>query len=153
MLDTNKNKKDNPSIDQYGWDSHIILLLLQIVLHRQQYLCHKDSNLSEVECAKNPVIDDFIFNTFINHKLVKYYNIMSKNTRNSVVPTDLTLEELKQIVRSIYSRGLPQNENNDPNTLVALCNYYYFKRIDELENNILPKIKKQLQQQQNKVLN
>ncbi|CCC72120.1 hypothetical protein NCAS_0J01410 [Naumovozyma castellii] len=121
-------------MEQYP--ANVPLLLLQIILQRQQVLAHKDKNLHMETLIKDPIIDDEILNQFISHKLIKIYTPdLSHMTKRS----------LKTMVNELFVEGLSTSQ--DPVTIVTLANYYYERRVKELETELIPQLKSQLQAQ------
>lgn len=51
--------------------SNIVLLLLQLVLQRQQTLAHRDKSVDLQTLLKDPVIDNDVLVEFKTHKLVQ----------------------------------------------------------------------------------
>ncbi|SCV05941.1 LANO_0H18558g1_1 [Lachancea nothofagi CBS 11611] len=113
--------------------ANVALLLLQIVLYRQQELSHADKSLKLDDLLQEPIVDDIILTKFNTHRLVKLY---------ASGLSGLQLRTLKGIVRSLFNKGLP--DKNAPVTVVTLANYYYYTRVAELEQEQIPKLKKQI---------
>ncbi|CAI4035283.1 hypothetical protein SMKI_12G4330 [Saccharomyces mikatae IFO 1815] len=119
------------------YPSNIVLLLLQIVLQRQQTLAHRDKSLHLQELLREPIIDGDILMEFKKHKLVQFYGPQYCH--------DISLRGLKTLVKDIFANGIPNvtphSETNEPVTVVALANYYYVQRINELQETELPQLK------------
>lgn len=113
--------------------SNIALLLLQIILYRQQELCHNNKSIKYTDLLINPVLDDSILKSFSTHKLVKLY---------APELHDLDLPRLTAIFHELFFQGIP--DIKEPITIITLANYYYDKRIQELERDEIPKLKHQL---------
>lgn len=120
--------------------SNIVLLLLQIVLQRQQNLAHRDKSLNLQELLREPIIDNDILVEFKKHKLVQLYGPQYCR--------DISLRGLKTMVTDIFASGTPKapqpSGNDQPVTVVELANYYYMQRINELQNTELPQLKEVL---------
>ena len=117
-----------------------MLLLLQIVLQRQQTLAHRDKSLDLQELLREPIIDNDILAEFKKHKLVQLYGPQ--------YCCDISLRGLKTMVTDIFASGIPNaaqpSGNDQPVTVVELANYYYMQRINELQNTELPQLKEVL---------
>ncbi|CAI4644382.1 BCN_G0039320.mRNA.1.CDS.1 [Saccharomyces cerevisiae] len=120
--------------------SNIVLLLLQLVLQRQQTLAHRDKSVDLQTLLKDPVIDNDVLVEFKTHKLVQLYGPQYCR--------DISLRGLKTMVIDIFANGIPRNAqssgNDQPVTVVDLANYYYMQRINELQNTELPQLKEAL---------
>lgn len=116
------------------YPSNVILLLLQIVLQRQQFLAHQDKTLDLDSLLREPIIDRVILTEFQNHKLVKMY-----------LPDFVTLQMrgLKSLVNEVFEEGIADGNSDDDAgiTVISLANHYYAKRIRELESSELPALK------------
>ncbi|CAI4047316.1 hypothetical protein N7582_004048 [Saccharomyces uvarum] len=120
--------------------SNIVLLLLQIILQRQQALTHRDKSLNLEEMLKEPIIDNDILTEFKTHKLVQLYGPQYYR--------DISLRGLKTMVTDIFANGIPKtaqpSETDEPITVVSLANHYYAQRVDELQGRELPQLREQL---------
>lgn len=110
---------------------NIILVLLQIILHRQQVITHKNKNLKYEELLENPTIDNETLIEFQHHKLVKLY---------SPDLCDIQLRRLKTMVIDIFEEGIPHLSSSESLNLITLANYYYAKRIQEIEETEIPEL-------------
>lgn len=130
------------------YPTNIVLLLLQIVLAEQEQLAHQIKNASLEDLLKDPVVDSKVLSQFTQHQLVKLY---------APELAHMSLRGLKSVVRDVFDKGIPKefiektqesDENNDFSsvTVVTLANYYYSKRISELQDGQLPELKKQIQE-------
>lgn len=122
------------------WSNNICLLLLQIVLERQQSLAHTDKTLELSQLLIEPVIDINIWTKFITQPIVIYYSPKLQ---------DIKLEELQKQVDDLFQIGFPSDckEFEDVEiTVISLANFYSMKRIDELENEKLPFLKNEILQ-------
>ena len=136
---------------------NIILLLLQIILERQQDIAkNKDGKNDITEFLTDPVIDDFVLNEFKSHKMFEVYKLNGtlqgvsfdtpkKKNQNHL---KLTLRDLRTIVATLYKTPIstPVNENLTKNrpTLITLCDRYYALRIEQLSTDMLPKLREEL---------
>ncbi|CCF56037.1 hypothetical protein KAFR_0A06020 [Kazachstania africana CBS 2517] len=121
------------------YPANVILLLLQIILRRQQILCHRDVGLNMEDLRKDPIIDNEILHAFQSHKLTRLY---------APDIEAMTLRGLKSLAADVFSEGIPsEDEEHSKETvdILDLANYYYNLRIEELENQ-LPKLKEELLQ-------
>lgn len=119
------------------YPSNVILLLLQLLLQRQQTLSHQDKSLNLTELLKDPIVDKEVLVSFQSHKLVKMYS------------PDLCyahLRSLKSLVSDIFMFGVPSDETDegDPITVITLANHYYKKRLKELEQEQLPQLRQEM---------
>ncbi|SCU94415.1 LAME_0F07382g1_1 [Lachancea meyersii CBS 8951] len=113
--------------------SNVALLLLQLVLYRQQEFSHNDTGAKLNELLVNPVVDEIVLDRFTNHRLVKLYAPELVKVR---------LRALKKEVNDLFSAGLP--DKNMPVTVITLANHFYYTRVKELEQDQIPKINEQL---------
>ncbi|AAS52732.1 AER048Cp [Eremothecium gossypii ATCC 10895] len=111
---------------------NVTLLLLQVVLHRQQELAHQDKTLSQISLLREPVVDTAVLERFSAHRVVRLY---------APELCGLRLEELQAVVREVFARGLAGSAEDTPVTLITLANHYYRLRVQELELQELPKLK------------
>ncbi|CAI4046983.1 Swc7p SKDI_12G4110 [Saccharomyces kudriavzevii IFO 1802] len=120
--------------------SNIVLLLLQIILRRQQILAHRDKTLNLQELLMEPIIDNDILTEFKTHKLVQLYGPQYYR--------DISLRGLKTMVTDIFAEEIPKaeqsSETDEPTTVVTLANHYYAQRIDELQKTEIPQLKELL---------
>ncbi|CAR26541.1 hypothetical protein ZYGR_0H03550 [Zygosaccharomyces rouxii] len=119
--------------------SNVKLLLLQILLRRQQNLAHQDKSLSLPQLLREPIVDREALQEFQSHKLVQMYS-----PELCTVP----LRTLKNMVSELFERGLPHraNDPDEPVTIVKLAEYYYSERIQEIQDDQLPKLREQMLQ-------
>ncbi|CCD27112.1 Swc7p NDAI_0J02200 [Naumovozyma dairenensis CBS 421] len=129
-----------------SYPSNVILLLLQIILQRQQVLSHKDKSLNLQTLLQDPIIDNEVLQQFNSHKLVKLYcPELSSMTRRT----------LQAMVHDIFQSGfgatssspLEEQYANIPITVASLANFYYDKRLNEIQQEELPKLEQQLKDQ------
>lgn len=113
--------------------ANIALLLMQIVLRRQQELSHSDKSLDKEQLLKDPVIDESILAEFTNHRLVKLYAPDLQG---------MQLRMLRSIIRGLFEAGLP--DKDAPVTVVTLANHFYYSRVAELEAEQIPALKQQI---------
>ncbi|CAB4257266.1 similar to Saccharomyces cerevisiae YLR385C SWC7 Protein of unknown function, component of the Swr1p complex that incorporates Htz1p into chromatin [Maudiozyma barnettii] len=123
------------------YPTNIVLLLLQIVLEEQEKLAHRNKKFKLDDLLTEPLVDAVVLEKVVRHPLVHMYSPDIENT---------TLRGLKSIVRDIFDQGIDEssntkNEDSTPVTLITLANYYYAKRIHELEGT-LPNMKDQIQE-------
>ncbi|CAR22887.1 Swc7p [Lachancea thermotolerans CBS 6340] len=121
-----------------GLKSNVALLLLQIVLYRQQELLHMDKTLDNDQLLADPVLDEMILSKFANHRLVRMY---------APELSGIQLRTLKGIVRELFEQGLP--DDDVPVTVVTLANHFYYTRVQELEREQIPELKAKVQELQN----
>lgn len=114
------------------YKSNIVLLLLQIVLYRQQELVHNDKSLDQEQLMKDPIIDEEVLEQFRAHTLVKLYAPELRSAQ---------LRKLRNMVKDIFDLGLPDGQ---PATLVTLANHYYAQRVQELQNTEIPQLQTQV---------
>ncbi|AET38771.1 Swc7p Ecym_3278 [Eremothecium cymbalariae DBVPG len=115
---------------------NVTLLLLQLLLYRQQELVHNNRALDYERLLMNPTVDEEVLKRFTRHKLVRLY---------CPYICDIQLRGMKSIVQDIFTKGLKDNKGNVPVTLVTLANHYYRQRIQQLEKEELPKLKELIQ--------
>lgn len=130
---------------------NIVLLLLQIILARQQEYCKLDKTKKLENLLVDPILDNEILERFIKHPLLKIYHQPSQS---------LTLRQLKILIREVFDNGFQiiYNDKDDydfskisdkftkdtiPN-IISLANFYYECRIAQLENELIPNIKSDL---------
>ncbi|EDO18730.1 hypothetical protein Kpol_1055p87 [Vanderwaltozyma polyspora DSM 70294] len=118
-----------------SYPSNVILLLLQIILHRQQSISHKDKKKDYNLLLVEPVIDTEVLKEFQNHKLVKLHAPDMCN---------IQLRSLRLLVNEIFEKGIPEVEGNIPVNIVSLANYYYAKRIKQIEDVELPRLRNEM---------
>lgn len=84
-----------------------------------------------------PIIDRALLVEFQNHTLVKMYAPELQT---------LQLRSLKSLVNEVFELGTPDVKSTDetPVTVVTLANYYYTKRIEELQNYQLPMLRQNI---------
>lgn len=80
-----------------------MLLLLQLVLQRQQTLAHRDKSVDLQTLLKDPVIDNDVLVEFKTHKLVQLYGPQYCR--------DISLRGLKTMVTDIFANGIPKMRN------------------------------------------
>ncbi|AGO12403.1 AaceriAER048Cp [[Ashbya] aceris (nom. inval.)] len=114
------------------YKDNVTLLLLQVVLYRQQELAHQDKTLDQMRLLREPVVDAVILERFSTHRVVRLY---------APELCRLRLDELQAVVREVFARGLPGSAEDTPVTLITLANHYYQLRVQELELRELPKLK------------
>lgn len=114
------------------YKSNIVLLLLQIVLYRQQELIHNDKSLDQEQLMKDPIIDEEVLEQFRAHTLVK---LCAPELRSA------QLRKLRNMVKDIFDLELPDGQ---PATLVTLANHYYARRVQELQNTEIPQLQTQI---------
>ncbi|CCK69033.1 Swc7p KNAG_0B06030 [Huiozyma naganishii CBS 8797] len=115
---------------------NVALLLLQILLQRQQYLAHRDKSLQLKSLLKEPIVDAQVLEQFTSHKLVKLY---------SPELQDVTLRTLRAMVGQLFVEGAEELSDQQI-TVITLANSYYNKRIQQLETQLLPQLKQELVQ-------
>lgn len=114
---------------QYG--NNIVLLILQIILQHQHSMVGRHKELDIKKLMVEPVIDAEVLTKCQNHTMAKMYAPDIKN---------LTLRNLKFLVEEWFTTGVPDLPE-EPVTLVTLANYYYSLRIQELNEELIPKIR------------
>ncbi|AMD19914.1 HCL237Cp [Eremothecium sinecaudum] len=114
-----------------NYKDNVVLLLLQMLLYRQQELKNKDKALDYEKLLEEPIVDEEVLERFTSHKLVKLYNPYLCTIR---------LWELKKTVREIFSKGLEDKSIAKLN-LVTLANQYYKRRMNELQFKEIPRLK------------
>ncbi|SCU84340.1 LAFA_0D09428g1_1 [Lachancea sp. 'fantastica'] len=114
--------------------ANVALLLLQIVLYRQQELSHGEKGGKLNDLLIEPVVDEIVLDRFTSHRVVKLY---------APELTKLRLRTLKKEVTDLFSAGLP--DKNTPVTVITLANHFYYTRINELEMDKIPGINQQMQ--------
>ncbi|AQZ18256.1 SWC7 (YLR385C) [Zygosaccharomyces parabailii] len=119
------------------YPSNVKLLLLQILLRRQQTLAHQDKSLELTELLREPIVDKEALQQFQSHKLVRMYcsELCAVSTRT-----------LKSLVSELFQIGIPvQAETpHDPVTLITLAEYYYSQRIEEIESQQMPELRQHM---------
>ena len=119
----------------------VILLLLQIVLKREQALAHDNRKLSLDKLLTDPIIDDVILSEFQSHNLVKLY---------APELCKVSLRRLKALVREVFDAGIPPDTSSQTSekvvTVVTLANYYYERQLKYLEQEELPRLKREMLQ-------
>lgn len=120
------------------WDYNVRLLLLQIVLERQETLVQEDKSLQLSELLVDPVIDVEVWTKLITHPVLLYF---------APELQEIQVEDLQDEVKALFEEGFPPDceefEDEDV-TVVSLANFYYAKRISELENDKLPVLKREI---------
>lgn len=121
------------------YPSNVKLLLLQILLRRQQALTHQDKSFSLSQLLREPIVDRELLQEFQTHKLVRMHS-----PELCTVP----LRTLKSIVSDLFEAGLPHRTDGpeEPVTVVSLAEYYYSKRIQEIRDTQLPELRQQMLQ-------
>ncbi|QLL33250.1 hypothetical protein HG536_0E01610 [Torulaspora globosa] len=119
------------------YPSNVILLLLQLLLQRQQTLAHHDKSLDLTQLLREPIIDKEVLAQFQNHKLVKMYSPELCN---------LHLRALRGLVTDLFTYGIPGAEGLDAQetNVITLANYYYNKRLAELTLTQLPELRQEI---------
>lgn len=123
------------------YPSNVILLLLQVLLKRQQTLAHQDKSLNISHLLKEPVVDKDVLVQFQTHKIVKMYSPDLCN---------IQMRSLKSLISDLFERGLPADETEEGENVVdviSLANHYYIKRMEELEQNQLPQLRKEIMEE------
>lgn len=128
------------------YPSNVILLFLQVILQRQHQLVHDDKTVSIEDLLVHPIIDSKILNDLQNHKLTKLYTPMLctaslrtiKTLFNDIVEAGISADDSIKV----KEERLPEEVN-----LVALANYYYGKRINELESIEIPALRNAISNQ------
>ena len=120
----------------------VILLLLQIVLKREQTLAHDNRKLSLDKLLTDPIIDEVILSEFQSHNLVKLY---------APELCTVSLRGLKALVREVFDAGIPHDTSSQHSgkmvvTVVTLANYYYERQLKYLEQEELPRLKREMLQ-------
>ncbi|CUS20270.1 LAQU0S01e02828g1_1 [Lachancea quebecensis] len=115
--------------------SNVALLLLQIVLYRQQELSHIDKTLDNEQLLADPVLDEMVLSKFANHRLVRMH---------APELSGIQLRTLKGIIRELFEQGLP--DDDVPVTVVTLANHFYYTRVQELEKEQIPELKDKMQE-------
>lgn len=130
---------------------NIVLLLLQIILARQQELCKLDKTLKLEYLLVDPILDNDVLQKFIKHPLLKLYSRPAQN---------LTLRKLRTLIAEIFDNGFQikyvddnnvdfsdmcdrYNKETVPN-VISLANFYYEYRIVQLEKKLIPCAKSDL---------
>lgn len=114
------------------YPTNVLLLLLQLLLQRQQALAHQDKSLDLTALLREPIVDKEVLAQFQSHKLVKMY---------APELCSVHLRILKSLVADIFLAGLPGEETQDEVTVISLANHYYNQRIEELTLDQLPRIR------------
>lgn len=114
------------------YPTNVLLLLLQLLLQRQQALAHQDKSLDLTALLREPIVDKEVLAQFQSHKLVKMY---------APELCSVHLRILKSLVADIFLAGLPGEETQDEVTVISLANHYYSQRIEELTLDQLPRIR------------
>ncbi|GAV52524.1 hypothetical protein ZYGR_0AG05150 [Zygosaccharomyces rouxii] len=122
------------------YPSNVKLLLLQILLRRQQALAHQDKSLSLPQLLKEPIVDRESLQEFQSHKVVQLY---------SPGLCTVSLRTLKSMVSELFERGLPYKTEgpDEPITIIKLAEYYYSERIQEIQDVQMPRLREQMFQQ------
>lgn len=124
------------------YPSNVVLLLLQVLLKRQQTLAHQDKSLDISHLLKEPVVDKDVLIQFQTHRIVKIYSPDLCN---------IQMRSLKSMISDLFERGLPadeeEEEGEDVVDVITLANHYYMKRIEELEQNQLPQLRKEIMEE------
>ncbi|CCE61901.1 hypothetical protein TPHA_0B02290 [Tetrapisispora phaffii CBS 4417] len=124
-----------------NYPDNVILLLLQIILERQQNLSHifqnQKANKEKYEkLLERPIIDQEILSRFVTDKLVIMY---------APELCEMQLRSLKTLVLDIFNKGI---EGEDKESIlvnvITLANYYYYKRIKDIEETRLPELRSQM---------
>lgn len=119
------------------YPSNVVLLLLQLLLQRQQALAHHDKSLDLTQLLKDPIVDKEVLTQFQNHKLVKMY---------APELCSVHLRSLKGLVTDIFTYGIPVTEDvsGQEITVITLANHYYNKRLAELTQFELPELRQEI---------
>lgn len=119
------------------YPSNVLLLLLQLLLQRQQSLVNHDKSLDLAQLLKEPVVDREVQVQFQKHKLVRMY---------SPELCDVHLRGLKGIVCDLFAEGIASDTDQDQaeTTVITLANYYYNKRLAELAEIELPELRQEI---------
>ncbi|QLQ80808.1 hypothetical protein HG537_0E01630 [Torulaspora globosa] len=119
------------------YPSNVILLLLQLLLQRQQTLAHHNKSLDLAQLLRDPIVDKEVLDQFQNHKLVKMYSPELSN---------LHLRALKGLVTDLFTYGIPSAESpqGQETNVITLANHYYNKRIGELTLIELPELRQEI---------
>ncbi|GCE98737.1 SWR1-complex protein 7 [Zygosaccharomyces mellis] len=122
------------------YPSNVKLLLLQILLRRQQTLAHQDKSISLPQLLKEPIVDRESLQEFQSHKLVRMY---------SPELCTIPLRTFKSIVNKLFEEGLSCKTDglDEPITIIKLAEYYYSERIQEIQEVQLPGLKEQMLEQ------
>lgn len=122
------------------YPSNVKLLLLQILLRRQQTLAHQDKSISLPQLLKEPIVDRESLQEFQSHKLVRMYS-----PELCAIP----LRTFKSMVSKLFEEGLPYKTEglDEPITIIKLAEYYYSERIQEIQEVQLPRLKEQMLEQ------
>ncbi|CAL9733741.1 SWR1-complex protein 7 [Monosporozyma servazzii] len=125
--------------------SNIVLLLLQVILARQQEICRTDKDKDLEYLLGDPIIDDEVLHQFTSHTLINLYSAQLKT---------LTIRKLKTLVAEIfqnsfhsaveYSDVLTERFQEEEITIVTLANFYYDWRVMQLEQDVIPKAKEDI---------
>ncbi|CAL9729264.1 SWR1-complex protein 7 [Monosporozyma unispora] len=118
---------------------NVVLLLLQIVLARQQEICRIDKDKDFDQLIIEPILDNKILYQFTTHALTQLYSPQVKS---------LTIRKLKTLLAEIfenrfksaaeYSDALTERFQKEEATVVTLANFYYNWRVMQLEQNLIP---------------
>lgn len=128
---------------------NIVLLLLQIILARQEDICRGDKDKNIDQLLQDPILDNGTLQQFITHPLVQIYSPQVKT---------LTQRKLRALVAEIFENGFhvaaessaainevaARFQNEAPPTVVTLANFYYELRILQLERDLIPTAKESL---------
>lgn len=124
---------------------NIVLLLLQIILARQQEICRTDKDKNLEQLLSDPILDDEVLHQFTSHALTQLYSVQLKT---------LTIRKLKTLVAEIfqnsfhsvaeYSDVLLERFKEEEVTIVTLANFYYDWRVMQLEQDVIPKAKQDI---------
>ena len=113
------------------YSSKVRLLILQILLQHQQSLVMKNKDLDIKKLLVEPVIDIEVMNNCQSNTFLKL---------NAPTVSKLTVRNLRFFVEEWLSEGIP-NVPKEETTIITLANYYYSKRIKELEEKELPTLR------------
>lgn len=126
---------------------NIVLLLLQIILTRQQEIVRMDKEQVLDLLLLQPILENGILQQFITHKLTQIYSPQVQS---------FTLRRLKTLLAEIFERGfrvensvgLPPSITNKfqdgPVNIVYLANFYYEWRLWELQESLIPSVQRDI---------
>lgn len=117
------------------YPTNVILLLLQLILQRQQTLAHQDKLLDLTALLKEPLVDKQVLGQFQNHKLVKLY---------APELCSVHLRILRGLVSDIFQNARSDQDSSEDITVITLANHYYNRRIEELTVVELPRIRQEM---------
>lgn len=122
---------------EMDYPTNIKLLLLQLVLEEQEKLAHSSKKLQLADLMTEPIVDAETLERFTKHPLSQLY---------APELGSLTVRGLRSAVRDLFDGGVADDTGVAvPVTVVTLANYYYAKRIQELEKDELPKLKEEIE--------